>query len=336
MILFLKLKSKKKKLWGVGRQTLVSSIVDLLGLLVSFVSCEKRVTCLTGVAFWFQIHVKLMSLFFATSLIFFWWFAVRFSALLSPPFLECCFCSFWFCRFALFFTAWTLVSLVLLPCIYLNWIVWCLLWVYVVFKARYWHTFVVLHLVQFYALFLDTRIISFCSLFPLTPLPPLLLADSCDHFLALHVFGLSFLHALNIFEVSLTAPFCSFLFGIFTCRRKQVWSCPPVPLRTTHCVPFAPPWLSTSRRNPSMSKLSVMTNLWHSVNICFFSCFVPATYTHKCVPTCSPCPPFGCFRVILTLHNPLHHSLPIRAPLCPSVSIHTCPHIFMIWGVILG
>ena len=54
---------------------------------------------------------------------------------------------------------------------------------------------------------LGTRIITFCSLFPLTPLPPLLLAGSYDRFLALCVFGLSFLRVLHIFEVSLVTLF---------------------------------------------------------------------------------------------------------------------------------
>ena len=44
--------------------------MDLVDL-VSFVPCEKRVVCLTGVVFWFRIDGKLMSLFFATSLNFF-------------------------------------------------------------------------------------------------------------------------------------------------------------------------------------------------------------------------------------------------------------------------
>ena len=36
------------------------------------------------------------------------------------PFLDYCFCSFWFCRFALLFTACALVSLVMLTDMYLN------------------------------------------------------------------------------------------------------------------------------------------------------------------------------------------------------------------------
>ena len=75
------------------------------------------------------------------------------------------------------------------------------------FLTRDCHIFVVLVVVAIYAVNIRTGFLVFCSLFPLTNSLPRLLAGGYDHFLALRVFGLSFLCVLRIFEVSLVPLF---------------------------------------------------------------------------------------------------------------------------------